>query len=214
PTTRGTARLPKTNRWSPSVATLSAKSWRLANRSSRSSVVAPNAADALAFARAISGVTQSAPSIRSQATRWPASSTTAIATLKPSVCARVKPRSMHSRAWRRLSATSRYLDPDLAVLDGHGVRRHRAAARGHEARARPHVVHPAVPGAREPAARQLAFAERAALMDALVVARVDLVVDARQHDARSARVDELDLARRELVQPGDAAATHSSSFAT
>src|SRR5438552_3218533 len=49
---------------------------RFVNRSSRSSVDAWNPAAALALARAISGVTQSAPSIRSHAIRWPASSTT------------------------------------------------------------------------------------------------------------------------------------------
>src|SRR5881409_3055324 len=100
--TSGTPPLPKTNSYWPSVATLSAKSIRLVKRSSRSSVVARNPAAALALARAISGVTQSAPSIRSQTTRCPASSTTAIATLKPSASAFLNPRSMHVRARSRV----------------------------------------------------------------------------------------------------------------
>jgi hypothetical protein len=50
---------------SPSMATVEAKSWRApAKRPSRSPVLARKAAAALALARAISGVIQSAPSIR------------------------------------------------------------------------------------------------------------------------------------------------------
>src|SRR6266850_6341535 len=101
--TSGTPPLPKTNSYWPRVATLSAKSMRLVKRSSRSSVVARKPAAALALARAISGVTHKAPSMRSQATRWPASSTTAMATLKPRASAFLNPRSMHVRAGSRVT---------------------------------------------------------------------------------------------------------------
>src|SRR5438874_12121489 len=104
PSTSGTPPLPKTNSYRPSVATLSAKSRRLVNRSSRSRVVARKPAAALALARAISGVTQRAPSMRSHTIRCPASSTTAMATLKPSSCARLRPRSTQVRARSRVIA--------------------------------------------------------------------------------------------------------------
>src|SRR2546423_1534299 len=55
--------------------------------------------------------------MRSHTTRWPASSTTAIATLNPSACALAKPRSTLSRARARVSAMSGGLDPDLAGFD-------------------------------------------------------------------------------------------------
>src|SRR5919201_5052922 len=109
PTTRpvstsGTPPLPNTNSYWPSVATLSANSMRFVKRSSRSRVVARKPAAAFALARAISGVTQSAPPMRSHTTRCPASSTTAMATLKPSSCARLRPRSTHARARSRVIA--------------------------------------------------------------------------------------------------------------
>jgi hypothetical protein len=51
-------------------------------------------------------------------------------------------------------------------------------------------------------------------MDALVAAREDVVVDSRQDDARAVGLDQRWLARREILQAGDATTTHISSFAT
>src|SRR5215470_5618989 len=182
---------------------LSAKSWRLPNRSSRSRVVEWKAAAALALARAISGVTQSAPSIRSQTIRCPASSTTAIATLKPSACAWATPRSTQARARSRVSATSGDLHPDVAALDRDGIRVDPPAARRHHTLPGTQVEHPAVPGTREPRAGQSPFAEGAALMRALVAAREHLVTDPREYDAGAVGLDQLELARRQVVEPAD-----------
>lgn len=86
-------------------------------------VVARKAALALALARAISGVTQNASSMRWQATRWPASSTTAMATLNPSSRALAIPLSMQSRAFRSVNAISGHLHPDLVGFDADAIGR-------------------------------------------------------------------------------------------
>src|SRR5262252_6562104 len=103
-----------------------------------------------------------------------------MATRKPSSRARPRPRSMHSVAWRRVTAMSgarrlagRYLDPDLSVLDVNGICRDRVAAGRHQALAGAHVEHPAMPRARQTRAGELALAERPAVMGTAVVASVD-----------------------------------------
>src|SRR5262245_13511635 len=172
------------------MATCDANSWRAPpNRPSRSSVLARNAAAALALARAISGVTQRAPSIRWQATRWPPSSTTATATWKPSSRALAHPRSMHATDCARVSATSGppgctshfrlprvsgylelrnsrsrprvsgHVQPHVARLDPHGVTRHRVAASRHQTGPGADVELPAVPRARQPRAAEPSLAE-------------------------------------------------------
>src|SRR2546430_1957050 len=72
-----------------------------------------------------------------------------MAILKPRARAFAMPRSMHSRARARVSATSGNLDPDFSGFDCHGIAGDPRTARGHGAFAGPQVVHPAVPGAGE-----------------------------------------------------------------
>src|SRR5262245_16376887 len=152
--------------------------------------------------------------MRSQTTRCPASSTTAIATLKPSACALAKPRSTLSRARARVSAMSGDLDPDLAALDRDRVGDDRPAPRGHQAGPGFEVEHPPVPWTGQAGARQPSLTERTTLMDTLVGAREDVVVDARQHDPGAIGLHQGRLTRPEFLQAGDAAPTHISSFAT
>src|SRR5215470_190423 len=145
-----------------------------------SSVVVRKAAAALALARAISGVTHSAPSMRWHATRCPASSTTAMATRNPRSCAFASPRAMHSRAAVKVmmleppkrERVSWHLHEDLLAVDAYRVRRDRCAPCGKRARARADVEHPAVPGAGESCSAELALAQRTAPVGADVAARV------------------------------------------
>src|SRR5262249_61683601 len=90
-----------------------------------------------------------------------------MATRKPSSRARARPRSIHSVAWRSVTATSgarrlagRHLDPDLPILDMDGIRRDRVAAGRHQALAGAHVEHPAMPRARPTGAGERAPPER------------------------------------------------------
>src|SRR2546428_5757459 len=105
-----------------------------------------------------------------------------MAILKPRAWAFAMPRSMHSRARARVSATSGNLDPDFSGFDRHGIAGDPRTARGHDAFAGPQVVHPAVPGAGEAGAGETTLAQRTALVHALVAAREDLVQDPSQHD--------------------------------
>src|SRR6185369_9445029 len=178
----GTPPLPKTNWYPSSAATLPAKSWRALNRASRSWVLDRKAAAALALARAISGVTQSAPSIRWQATRCPASSTTAMATRKPSSSAFASPLSMHSMAVVSVTIVepplgcprvSGHVHEDVVAVDANRVGRNGGATRGKGALARPDIEHPAVPGTGEPGPAELALAQRAASMRADIATGID-----------------------------------------
>src|SRR5215470_13624869 len=138
-----------------------------------------------------------------------------MATRKPSSRARARPRSIHSVAWRSVTATSgawrlagRHLDPDLSILDMDGIRRDRVAAGRHQALAGAHVEHPAMPRARQTGARELALAERPAVMGAAVVAGVDGVADADEDDARAVGLDEPGLPGRDLVEARHADPRH------
>src|SRR2546427_12097507 len=111
-----------------------------------------------------------------------------MATLNPSARASTSPRSMHSRARSRVSAISGDLHPDLSALDRHGITGDARAARGHHTLARPHVVHPAVPGTGEPSTREPSLAEGTALVCTLVTARQDHVMAPTEHNSRASRI--------------------------
>src|SRR4029434_8092814 len=152
--------------------------------------------------------------IRSQTIRCRASSTTAIATWKPSACAWATPRSTQARARSRVSATSGDLHPDVTALDRDGIGVDTPAARGHHALAGAQVEHPAVPGTGEPRAGQPPLAEGAALMRAFVAARAHLVPEPRQSEWGAIGLDQLQLAGRQVVEAADMVAAHTSSFTT
>ena len=195
----GTPPLPKTN-WYPSrAATLPPKSWRALNRASRSWVLAWKAAAALALARAISGVTQSAPSIRSQATRWPGLVHHGDGHPEADLLRLRQSLAMHSMAvvasrHRRASDVCERVmaRPRDVVLPRREPRRTAMAVPrpGKHALARPDVEHPAVPRAGEPRPGELALAQRAALVRADVAAGVDVVSGAGQDDAHAVRFHE------------------------
>src|SRR5947208_3440258 len=147
-------------------------------------------------------------------TGCPASSTTAIATLKPSAWALVKPRSMHARARVSVSVmavSSGDFHPDLAGFDAGRIAGDAVAAPGQDALARPDVVHPAVPRTREPHAREPALGERTALVRAGVLAGEDVVPHARQAEAEPVRLDERRPARRNVVQAGHPERRHATA---
>src|SRR5436309_7508895 len=111
-----------------------------------------------------------------------------MATLNPSARASTRPRSMHSRARSRVSVISGDFHPDLSTLDRHGITGDARAAPGHHTLARPHVVHPAVPGTGEPSTREPSLAEGTALMGALATARADLATASCAHNDREAGI--------------------------
>src|SRR3989442_15296521 len=117
-----------------------------------------------------------------------------MAILKPRAWAFAMPRSMHSRARARVSATSGNLDPDFSGFDRHGIAGDPRTARGHDAFAGPQVVHPAVPGAGEAGAGETTPPPRTAPGHALAAAREDPVQDPSQHDPRAVGPAHLHLA--------------------
>src|SRR2546430_1621356 len=128
--------------------------------------------------------------MRAQARRCAASSTTAIATLKPSAWALVKPRSMHARARVSVSVmavSSGDFHPDLAGFDTGRVAGDAVAAPGQDALARPDVVHPTVPRTGEPDAREPALGERPAPVRSSVLAGDAVYLHPRQHVAEPVR---------------------------
>src|SRR5262249_46393271 len=96
---------------------------------------------------------------------------------------------------------SRNLHQHLVVLDPYGVRRHRGAAAGKHALARAHVVHPAVPRARQTRAGQLSFAQGSALVHADVAQCVDSIADTDEADALAVRLPQSRHPGRELCEP-------------
>src|SRR2546422_1036466 len=123
-----------------------------------------------------------------------------MATLKPRVCALATPRWMHSWARFSVSAIVREPAPRLCPLRS-GLHSSPHGCRARASHTRPSaIVHPPVPGAGQAHARELALAERAALVGAHVVARVDLVLDAYEDEARAAHLHQLGLAGPEVVQ--------------
>src|SRR5256885_152981 len=123
---------------------------------------------------------------------------------------------MHSTACPSVSAMirrparSRQLDPDVAALDAGRIGRDSPTTGGHQALAGTDVEHPAMPGTRQPRARELAVAQRAAVVGAAVFAGVDGVAGPDENDPQALRFDELGLAGRHLVEPGHTDPGHGS----
>src|SRR5712692_6443295 len=132
------------------------------------------------------------------------SSTTAIATRKPSSRALAAPLSMHSRACLRVSAMSWHLHDDVVGFHPHFVEWHARATPGEGALSRPHVVNPAVPRAGEAGSAELALAQRTPFVGACIAAGVDPIADPGENDPGAVEFDEPGLARRHLLEGGGA----------
>src|SRR6266536_2806472 len=152
-----------------------------------------------------------APVIRWSAMGCPPSSQTQIVSATPISLALASAASSTIRASSsvsrltviiRAAARSRHLHPYVVAVDPHWVCRDRRAPLGHEALSGAHVVEPPVPGTGQPRPRELALAERTALVRARVGAGVHALPDSGQHDARSIDLDELAAARRHVRQHG------------